>query len=185
MRPTCLASDLRLLVVGDIFAQPAPDICLSRGLPNAAVTRCDLATLSGRPDLQGEALHHYLFNNSGMTYAVTTLRSLITKPTFALGYSAGGTALWKAARHAPLSGLICVSSTRLREESALTIPTLCVFGADDAHRPDDKWCATVPTLTKTLPAAGHSFYADPAGKASKDMRSDIAHTLALWRGKQT
>ncbi len=175
-----MASDLRLLVVGDIFGQPTAMDCLSSHLPSAKVTRCDLATLCGHPDLRGEALHRHLFTKGAIQRVVQALCARITEPTFALGYSAGGTALWQAAHVAPICGLVCVSSTRLRDEHALSVPTACIFGQNDPNRPNDHWCATVPDTTTILPDAEHSFYTDANAASVKNMRLTAIKTLALW-----
>ncbi|SFL28586.1 hypothetical protein SAMN04488036_108123 [Shimia haliotis] len=180
MRPTCLASDLRLLVVGDIFGRPARGCCLSEGLSSTEIIRCDLANLSGRPDLAGEALHAHLFERGAMGRVVDTITKLSNTPTVALGYSAGGTALWQAARHVPFLGLVCISSTRLRNETPVSVPTLTVFGGSDPHRPNDHWCATVPTHVQILPEAAHDFYCETGSPRYAALQSTIAESFTNW-----
>ncbi|MCP4820370.1 MAG: alpha/beta hydrolase [Shimia sp.] len=175
-----MASDLRLLVVGDIFGGPPPDVCLSKAFPTAQITRHDLATLVGRPDLSGEALHRHLFAEGGMAQVLETLSRTLNAPTFALGYSAGGTALWRLARVVPLSGLICISSTRLRDESPLPIPTVTLFGGDDPNRPRDDWCAKVPSHSEILPNAAHGFYSDSTSEPYKQAQRVVCQTLTAW-----
>lgn len=181
MRPTCLDSEPRLLVITDIHDAPSPDLCLSDGLPLHA--RLSLGELCVRVDLQGEALHHHLFQERGMELAVQRLRTLITNapPLIGLGYSAGGTALWKAVHAGTLlSGLICVSSTRLRDESALSIPTQVYFGDIDPGRPSKDWLSTVPTTAILLPSAAHAFYAEADQPARAQMAAEVAATIANW-----
>lgn len=176
-----MVSDLPLLVIGDIFGEPTPEVCFSHVLTDAVITRQNLAPLAGRPDLGGEALHGHLFETGGMDQAVQGLARAITTPTFALGYSAGGTLLWRLARIAPILGLICISSTRLRDETALPIPSLTIFGEDDPNRPTDHWCGSVPTAAQTLTGASHSFYCDSGSAPYKTTLSLVTETLSHWQ----
>ncbi|WP_412553277.1 hypothetical protein [Shimia sp. MIT1388] len=172
---------MRLLVVTDIHGAPDENLCLSAGL--SGVERLSLAGLCDQPTLSGEALHHHLFQEEGMARAVRRLCDMMAdQPALiSLGYSAGGTALWKAVlAGAPLSGLICVSSTRLRDESALPIPTQVYFGGDDPGRPSEAWLTTVPTTATLLPSAAHAFYADADHQARAQVAADIADTIARW-----
>ncbi|MBO6895834.1 MAG: hypothetical protein JJ868_00540 [Shimia sp.] len=177
-----MASEPRLFVITDIHDAPSADLCLSHGLPLHA--RLSLGELCVRVDLQGEALHHHLFHNGGMELAVQRLRALIVNapPLIGLGYSAGGTALWKAVaqENAPLFGLMCVSSTRLRDEGALPIPNAVIFGENDPGRPSQEWMATVPQIATLLPDAEHAFYADGTYPALPDLRKSLARHVANW-----
>jgi len=182
MRPICLGSEVRLLVVTDIHGAPDEALCLSAGL--SGVERLSLSELCGQPTLSGEALHQHLFHEGGMARAVRKLcdmpasqRSLI-----GLGYSAGGTALWKAAQAGvPLTGLICVSSTRLRDESAIGVPTQVFFGETDPGRPSEDWLVSVPDKATVLPNAAHAFYADADHPARADVIREITEALTLGR----
>jgi len=178
-----LGSEPRLLVITDIHDAPIPDLCLSHGLPLHA--RLSLGELCVRVDLHGEALHHHLFQERGMELAVQRLRTLITNapPLIGLGYSAGGTALWKAVaqENAPLFGLMCVSSTRLRNEGTIPIPNAVVFGENDPGRPSKDWMETVPQNATLLSATDHAFYADGTHPARPDLRKALARHTANWR----
>lgn len=181
MRPTCLASDVSLIIVIDIHGAPDENLCPIAGL--SGVERLSLAELCGQPTLSSEALHHHLFQEDGMAAVVRSLRGTLAKhpPLIGLGYSAGGTALWKAVQAgAPLAGLICVSSTRLRDESALSIQTQVYFGDDDPGRPSKDWLTTVPTAATLLPNAAHAFYAELDHPARAPVSADIASTIARW-----
>lgn len=181
MKPTCLASDVSLIVVTDIHGAPDENLCPSAGL--SGVERLSLAALCGQPTLSGEALHHHLFQEEGMARAVSTLRDMMAERSslIGLGYSAGGTALWKAVHAGTLlSGLICVSSTRLRDESALSIPTQVYFGDIDPGRPSKDWLSTVPTTANLLPSAAHAFYAEANHPARAQMAAEVAATIANW-----
>ena len=177
-----MASEQRLLVITDIHDAPSPDLCLSDGLPLHA--RLSLGELCLRPDLHGKALHHHLFQNGGIAVAVQRLHRLIANatPLIGLGYSAGGTALWQAVRAgARLSGLMCISSTRLRDEGVIPIPNAVVFGENDPGRPSQKWMATVPQHATLLSNADHAFYADGTHTAFPDLRNELGRHVANWR----
>ncbi len=177
-----MASDARLIVVTDIHGAPDPQTCLSRDLPVAA--RLSLADLCGRAELSGEALHHHLFENDGMTTAVKTLSRFLdtSAPLVGLGYSAGGTALWRAVAQetAPLRGLMCVSSTRLRNEGPIAIPNMVVFGENDPGRPSRTWCTDVPQRAAILPNADHAFYADSTQSSLPDLRKALGRHFESW-----
>lgn len=170
---------MRLCVVTDIFSQPAPAACLSARLPVApAVTRFDLNALAGRPDLTGEALHRHLFDGGGMDAAVRALRQAWDGEAFALGYSAGGTAIWRAAAAGlPLAGLFCVSSTRLRDEGPVAVPNHVFFGAEDRNGPSADWRAGVPGQATVWPGAGHTYYLRPASDAVRGTCAAIAQDM--------
>ena len=176
-----MASETTMIVVTDIHGAPEPELCFSSGLPVTA--RLSLANLCNQPALSGEALHHHLFREDGMRQAVAALRDRLTdlQHAIGLGYSAGGTALWKAVQaETPLAGLVCVSSTRLRDEAALPIPTHVYFGDNDPGRPTDKWLATVPDMGTVLPNAAHAFYAEAGHPTRAEVASEIAVIFARW-----
>ncbi len=177
-----MASEAPLLVVTDIHDAPESETCLSGDLPVAA--RLSLAALSGAPDLSGEALHQHLFANAGMARAVTKLKRHILggTPLIGLGYSAGGTALWQAAANgATLVGLICISSTRLRNAATIPIPTQVYFGDQDPGRPSEDWLASVPDQATILHNATHAFYADTEHPTRSQLCKRLANTVAQWQ----
>ncbi len=179
---------LHLLILTDIHERPAPRLCLStrlvRQLPQ--IETCStfaLAELSGRPDLSGEALHTHLFEHAGMDTAVTAVTRHANvaarhQMVLGLGYSAGGTALWRAARAGlDLKALVCLSSTRLRDEVALDLPTFTVFGAQDAQRPTDDWLANTPSDSLVIADAAHDFYAQHTGVARQTAAQFVTRNL--------
>lgn len=179
-----MTGTMRLCVVTDIFSLPAPAECLSTGLSILPdVTRFELNALCGRPDLTGEALHRHLFEESGMDVAVRALRQAWDGEAFALGYSAGGTAIWRAvAEGLPFAGVFCVSSTRLRGERRIAARNHVFFGAGDRNRPSSEWLASVPGQATIFQGVGHNYYLQPSSDAvrgtcaaiSQDMRSIAA-----------
>jgi hypothetical protein len=160
-----------LVVVGDIFGfLPDP-----ADLPGGAVAGhrlWRLADLAGRPDLDGEALHGHLFAGGGLATVVERLAATEARGMVGLGFSAGGTALWRAvAAGLDLAALVCVSSTRLGEEiEPPAIPTRVFWGGRDPRRPPEAWNAAIPTDAVTFPEAEHAFYRDRTTPA----------TIALW-----
>lgn len=179
---------MHLLILTDIHERPAPRLCLStrlvRQLPQ--ISTCStfaLAELSGRPDLSGAALHDHLFGGPGMDRAVTAVTrhaevAARQQLVLGLGYSAGGTALWRAA-HAGLNlkALVCMSSTRLRDEMALELPTFTVFGGFDENRPSDKWLAETPSDSLVIDNAAHDFYAQHTGVARQTAAQFVTRNL--------
>ena len=174
-----------LLVVGDIHGFP-------ESLAELLDVECSkhrilqLAGLSGRPGLRGDALHHHLFNEDGMRHAVRALRKIDGRPCLGIGFSAGGTALWNAVKEGlELQALICVSSTRLRfETSPLNIPTMVFWGELDPYRPPESWNHAVPQRWKTYAGKQHDFYCIDALTAESPFQTDIAAFIEnqfLWR----
>lgn len=115
---------MKLCIITDIHKQPRPRQCLSQRLEaSSGVVRLALNELCGRPNLSGETLHQHLFGDGGMDEAVSVLCQTLTGPCVGLGYSAGGTAIWRAAAAGfPFATIFCVSSTRLRDEVSIATP---------------------------------------------------------------
>ncbi|MBX4967986.1 alpha/beta hydrolase [Rhizobium binae] len=164
-----------LLVVSDIHGFPETFTDLSDvGCSQHRVLQ--LADLSGRPDLRGDELHHHLFNDDGMRHAIRALREVDGRGCSAIGFSAGGTALWNAVREGlELQALICVSSTRLRFETApLNIPAMVVWGELDPYRPSESWNHAVPQRWKTYSGKQHDFCRIEVSATESPLRADIA-----------
>lgn len=171
---------MKLCVVTDIHDQPDPERCFATGLvPPCNITRFALNNLCKRPELTGEALHQHLFAHGGMEHALAALTDRLTGKQFiGLGYSAGGTAIWRLAATNPFFAMIfCVSSTRLRDEGRITTPHQVFFGADDLGRPSDAWCATVPHKVHILAGAQHDYYTQNTSEATAQSRKLIAAHL--------
>lgn len=147
-------------IVTDIYGLPGIDECLVQGLKRQSkAIRFTLNELCGRPDLRGEALHRYLFVNGAIDEAADALSRKLNASYFGLGYSAGGTALWRAAAAGmSLRALYCVSSTRLRNEKPITTPNHVFYGADDEDRPSTDWLSSVPDRFTVIPNVGHEYY---------------------------
>jgi hypothetical protein len=167
-----------LLVIGDIFGFPGVgDLSNFDGRPHRLLR---LADISGRPDLSGEGLHEHLFKGGGLEHAVHKLCKIDASACIGLGFSAGGTLLWNAVKLGlRLQALICVSSTRLRLETApLAIPTMTLWGELDPHRPAGSWNAAVPGLSKIYADQPHDFYRGQLGNPCSSLRKDISAFLA-------
>lgn len=163
-----------LLIAGDIHGFPgADDLSNVDWLPDDIIR---LADFSGRPDLNGEGLHEHLFNGGGMEHAVRRVCEIGARPCVGVGFSAGGTLLWNAVRQGlRLQALICISSTRLRLETApLALPTMTLWGGLDPHRPVDSWNAVVPAFWKTYPDQPHDFYKGQIGDSCSPLRRDLS-----------
>lgn len=170
---------MNLIVVTDIFALPAAVDCISEKLPNvASFERFALNELCGRSDLSGEALHQFLFTGGGLEKASNSLLSAIGNNRFALGYSAGGTVLWRAvAEGFALKGLFCISSTRLRQEKSISTPNHVFFGAKDNGKPSDEWLIDVPQRQTVFEECGHNYYLNPECANVTETRRKIASDM--------
>ncbi|ASY63155.1 hypothetical protein SJ05684_c17130 [Sinorhizobium sojae CCBAU 05684] len=159
-------------MVTDIHGKPGAADCLSRQFPGRArmvVRTIGLPELLG-VDCTGEGLHRHLVAGDGFVRAAQRLVDVAEDADVALGYSAGGMVLWQAALHGfSLARLICLSSTRLRQVSAATmpVPALAIFGQSDSNRPADTWNAGSGVETFIIPRAGHEFYV--ANSAARDL----------------
>ncbi len=171
---------MKLYVVTDIHTHPAAEQCISaRLVPAPDVTRLALNALCGRPDLSGAALHRHLFMNDGMEDAVRVLGQTLQDGAIGLGYSAGGTAMWRAVNAgSALTAIFCVSSTRLRDEAAIATPNRVFFGADDPGKPSPEWLSTVPDQWTVFDAAPHDYYRHAASDAAQQTCLQVAQDLA-------
>lgn len=170
---------MKLCVVTDIHRRPEQGLCVSRAFDRSVeVERFSLSALCGRVDLSGDALHGHLFEAGGMDIVVKALCARLCGNTIGLGYSAGGTALWRAVSSGGnLAALACVSSTRLRDEGPIAVPSLVFFGAEDKRRPSDHWLASVPDRAVVLPDAGHDYYLSPETDAMRRTLSVLSDYL--------
>lgn len=152
---------LTCVVLGDIHGLPPDDACFLQEVGGpVSIHRADLGDLLGI-ETSGEALHLLLAEHGGFDAAATRVRDLFGSADIGLGYSAGGTVLWKSVLLGlELRWLICISSTRLRNEDPdkMRIPALTVFGGLDAHRPPASWGAGSDVRKILLNQADHAFY---------------------------
>ena len=167
---------MKLYVITDIHNKPSQEQCFSTGINGSLrVIRLALNELCGRPELTGEALHRHLFREGGMEVAVGTLEQTLSGDYVGLGYSAGGTALWRAAAAGcSFTALFCVSSTRLRDKAAIATPNHVFFGANDQSKPSSLWLTAIPDKFTVLDNAGHTYYLDPSSDASQQTLSRIS-----------
>ena len=152
---------MKCIVLSDIHGNPADETCFLHGQEcPLTVQRVRLADLLGF-EAEGEGLHRHLVQHGGFDAAAAKVRDLVQKADIGLGYSAGGTVLWRSVLLGlRLERLICISSTRLRTENpeAMRVPTLAVFGELDEHRPPASWGAGSGIQVALLGQAGHAFY---------------------------
>ena len=170
---------MKLCIVTDIFSKPTAKDCIVAKLPFVSeVARFALNELCDRPDLVGEPLHRHLFDHNGFDEGIFALRAVLGSGYFGLGYSAGGTLLWRAAAQGmPLNGIFCVSSTRLRNEAAISNPNHVFFGALDQNKPSSKWLSTIPEYHTVFQGVGHSYYLKTDSKEVKETNKKIANHI--------
>lgn len=171
--------DMKLAVVTDIYDLPLSSSCLSSHFSMfSEVTRYSLNALCGQADLVGEALHTHLFQNGGIEDAAQALCQVTNDECIGLGYSAGGTAIWRAsATEAPFKAIFCISSTRLREETPISIPNQVFFGEHDTNKPSHEWLTKVPGNWTILKNAGHNFYCEQSSDAARETSEQISRKL--------
>jgi len=167
---------MKLYVITDIHNGPSPEQCFSTRIDGShRVIRLALNELCGRPGLSGEALHQHLFSHSGMDVVVRSLKETLNGEFAGLGYSAGGTALWRAAATGcSFAALFCVSSTRLREEASIATPNHVFFGSKDQGKPSSQWLASVPDQVTVFDEVGHTYYLHPSSTAAHETCSQIS-----------
>nr|WP_319390494.1 alpha/beta hydrolase [uncultured Cohaesibacter sp.] len=170
---------MNICIVTDIHDQPKHEQCILGKLETRPrVSRFALNDLCGRPDLCGEALHRYLFYDDGMDEVVRALKQTLSGDCIGIGYSAGGTALWRAAAAGlSFTAIFCISSTRLREEATIATPNQVFFGADDPGRPSAEWLSSVPDEFTILENAGHSYYQALTSEATNVTYEKIAKSI--------
>lgn len=153
---------MKCIVLTDINGLPSAETCFlaNRGGP-ASVERVGLAELLGVSH-PGEELYRYLIQG-GFDAAAARVAEHFGDARIGLGYSSGGVVLWKSVlRGLRLERLICISSTRLRDEdpTAMPIPTLAIFGDRDRSRPPPSWGDGSRVERLLLRGAEHAFYAE-------------------------
>lgn len=173
---------VKCIVLNDIHGLPSDEACFlgDAGLP-VTVHRANLADLLGI-EVQGDALHRQLVENGGFDAAAARVREVFGSADIGLGYSAGGTVLWRSVLLGfGLKRLICISSTRLRDQTpeAMRVPALAIFGDQDAHRPPATWGAGSGIQVVRVEQADHAFYRSRDGKWMEGRRKVLAFIRSL------
>ena len=111
---------MKCILISDIYDEPANGGDLARQLPeDTQLHQFSLAKLVGKPEWSGERLHDHLVNRGGTELAVQRLLEQHKSVDIAIGFSAGGTVLWRACLAGlACADLFCLASTRLRNETA-------------------------------------------------------------------
>ena len=126
------------------------------------VTMCSSRYLAGLTALHSKQQLHEAFISGGIiTAAEHVIQDAASYYDLAIGFSIGGTILWKAVENygLTLSKLICISSTRLRfEKSRLNPKTFLVYGVLDEYAPEQCLAMKLADKHKIIPQVGHDFY---------------------------
>ncbi len=151
---------MKCIILTDINGLPTKETCFLSGLDgHLSIDRVGLAELLGI-SRHGEDLHRALIEG-GFDAAAAKALNLFKEADLGLGYSSGGAVLWKSVLCGlQLQRLVCISSTRLRDEdpNRMSIPTLTVFGGRDAACPPASWGTGGNLHVLHLPQAEHAFY---------------------------
>ncbi len=119
-----------------------------------------LALANIDPDMSNDERHPQ-FVEHGIETAVTKIVTNDIHYALAVGFSMGGTLLWKAVtRGFSVGGIVCISATRLRYESQATtpVPSVLIFGDSDPFAPSATKCQQLGGQLVTVNNSGHEFY---------------------------
>ncbi len=171
---------MKCIMVLDINNEPMNGGSFARVLPSYWTTSVySLATLALAPMLRGQALHDHLFNAGGMEQARQSLLEQCSGIDIAMGFSAGGTVLWQACLDGlQCRDLICLSSTRLRYETAK--PAARTHVLFDAADPSIRQTPRLRSLADSYNVAGmqgHNAYCDPSSILSANGRKTLSEIL--------
>ncbi len=102
------------------------------------------------------------FAEGGIDTAAAHLLKIEKEPAHYLGFSTGGTILWKAnLLGLPMKSLYTVSATRIRSEViAPKCPTTVLFGDGDIYRPKSEWYDKMQVKGELIKGFGHTMYTD-------------------------
>ena len=123
---------------------------------------CSLELANINPYQTKEEIH-VQFVNGGLETAAQNLMKQETESVTIVAFSIGGVIAWKAALLGlPVDCLYAVSSTRLRKETQKPEGELkLIFGAEDAHQPDETWYQNMEIIPRILDDEGHDLYQKP------------------------
>lgn len=105
---------------------------------------------------------HKQFINGGIEKAIDKLIEKENHKVNILAFSIGGTLAWKfRLRSDNIKSLVCVSSTRLRNETERPIGNLeLYFGKNDEYKPSVEWFENMRLEYEIIPDKGHQFYCE-------------------------
>lgn len=102
---------------------------------------------------------HQDFIKFGIDEALSSLLSQNTNPNVLLGFSLGGTIVWKYALKTNIPYLFAISSTRLRYENQVPDSEVYLeFGELDAYKPTSEWFENKVLNFNIRANSGHEFY---------------------------
>jgi dienelactone hydrolase len=136
----------------------------------------ELAEINISEQKNEQQIHQQLVNK-GIDLAAAKL-SEVGEVDYAIGFSVGGTTLWKAAHIGlALKQLFVLSSTRLREEQNKPNCKLHLyFGEQDLYQPASSWFTELELHPKIFSGQTHEFYQDT--NFASQICQDIIHTLS-------
>ena len=111
-------------------------------------------------DKQNKEQIHNEFVNGAIEKAVDKLIEMFQDNINVLGFSIGGTIAWKAnLKGLKVDRLICVSATRLRNETEKPLSKIDLYyGKDDNYQPDSTWFKTLSIKAHIIENQGHEIY---------------------------
>ena len=105
---------------------------------------------------------HKQFINGGIEKAIDKLVEIEKHKVHILAFSIGGTIAWNyGLKNDNINSLVCVSSTRLRNETERPKGDLeLYFGDNDKYKPTVKWFESMKLEYEVLSDKGHQVYCE-------------------------
>lgn len=154
----------RLIILSDLWGREQWEWldCYTKELREHFDIECyDCCELGGidKTFYTEEKLHHQ-FVNGGIERAVNRLIELEKGAVSMLAFSIGGTIAWRFGLESDrIDRLICISSTRLRNETIKPRGEISLyFGKKDAFKPPSAWFESMDVKYNILNNEEHQFY---------------------------
>lgn len=156
----------KVLILSDMHGIPSGNnyyinetisLCKKMGYESIVCSSIELA------DINSATLEpiHTAFVRGGIEKAANKLCDLSDTFSAVIGFSVGGTILYKALQKKPqlTDTLICVSATRLRfEKERAPCRTIAIYGDRDEHIPAQGWEKIIQCELHLIADATHDFY---------------------------
>jgi dienelactone hydrolase len=142
----------------DSYVFRTADIFEKLGFITRIYSSIKLAKISTKNNL---ANLHDLFISNGIDHAIESLSHAEFDFDIGIGFSVGGVILWNGYQKEKLrlKKLICISSTRLRNEvKKMDIPTITIFGENDHYAPTLEKMKSLNAVFEIVPGSDHEFY---------------------------
>jgi len=156
----------RLIILSDLWGREKSDWLinytqiLETNFDIEYYDSCELAEIN-KSDYTQENLHRQ-FVNGGIEKAVEKLIEIEKDTVTILAFSIGGVIAWKLGiKSDKIDSLVCVSSTRLRNETNRPKGKITLyFGNNDEFKPGTEWFHNMKLNYEILSEKGHQIYVE-------------------------